>query len=105
MCETSEQSIALVVLDLQLGGNLHAAVADEVVNHLQLVKECLLVEGLATEIEPYLVQNFLVLCSCSVGQLEFFVVFLSAGHDFNKNAKGSQGRKDSGVQGRATSNS
>ena len=70
-----ERSIALLVLDLQLGGNLHAAVADEVVNHLEPVKECLLVEGLTTEIEPYLVENFLVLGSCGVGQLDFLSFF------------------------------
>ena len=92
MCKTLERSIALVVLGLQLDGNLHAAVDDEVVNHLQPDKE-----WIRTKIDPYLVENFLVLGSCGAGQPDFFVVFLSAGQDFNKNAKGSQRGEDCGA--------
>ena len=57
MYESFRTGIALVVFCLKFCWYFYAAVTDEVVNHFQPVEECFFAERLATEVEPYLVEN------------------------------------------------
>ena len=64
-------------------GDLHAMVADEVVNHFQLVKKRFFIESLTPEVEADCVQNFFLLNPGEVCPLRFFVVFFEACHTFD----------------------
>ena len=63
------------VFRADLFGDVHAVVADEVVDHFQPVEKFSFIERLAPQIEPYLVENFFVLDAGEVGLLRFSVVF------------------------------
>ena len=95
---------ALAVFLVDLCRYLHAMVADEVVNHFQLVEKGFFVERLAPEIKPNRIKDLFVLDSGEVGFLGLFVVFFEACHSFHNEAKARQRSKHNGVQGNAPSN-
>ena len=89
---------AFVVFCFQFCRYFHAVVADEVIHHLQFVKEGFFVERFASEVKPNRVNDFFVLNPGEVGFLAFFVVFLEASHRFHDEAQTSQRSEHDSVQ-------
>ena len=82
------------VFRLDFFGDLHAVVADEVVNHFQPVKKGFFAETLTPEMEADRVEDFLVLNPCKVGPFHF-----EAGNSFDTKPDPSQNADHNRIQG------